>query len=108
MNPYSPIWLDSFVNELSQITKYLIYNASSSVADQLVEAIKTQARKACSNPELYPVFELEPDFRKMPIRNWRYVAFYTVEEQPRQIILTHIYHTSRDIHSIMQGLKEYL
>jgi len=106
MNPipsqYKPILRALFEDDLAQITDHLIDNASSKVAEQLMQAIDSQIALISSHPEIYPIFEFEPSFRKMPIHNWRYVAFYTINEQKRQIVMTHIYHTSRDIYSIMR------
>ena len=104
---YKPILRSSFEDDLAQITDYLIDNASSKVAEQLMQAIDSQIALISSHPELYPIFEFEPSFRKMPIHNWRYVAFYSIDKQKHQVILTHIYHTSRDIHSIMQERKYF-
>ena len=100
--PYEIIPLDSFEDELTAITDYLTENASYKVSLQLIDDIETQLSLITTLPYIYPVYAPAPRFRKMPVNNWRYVIFYTVDENKHQIALTHIYHTSRDIHSIMQ------
>ena len=105
--PYDIVRLTSYQNELATIIDYLAENASYKVALQLVEDIQLQLDLVTTLPQIYPAYAPAPRFRKMPIHNWQYVAFYTINKQKRQIILTHIYHTSRDIHSIMQGKKYF-
>jgi plasmid stabilization system protein ParE len=71
------------------------------VARQLAEDIQSQLDPVSKHPFIYPAYEPVPRFRKMPVNSWQYVVFYTVNKQKRQITLAHIYHTSRDIHSMM-------
>ena len=100
--PYEIIRLRSFQDELIVIIDYLVENASYKVAMQLEEDIQSQLSLITTLPYIYPVYVPVPRFRKMPIQNWQYVTFYTIDKQKHQIALTHVYHTSRDIHSIMR------
>ena len=100
--PYEITTRDTYENELISIVDYLTENVSYKVAFQLAEDIRSQLATITTHPQIYPVYPHAPRFRKMPIHNWQYVAFYSINKQKRQIILTHIFHTSRDIHSLMQ------
>ena len=99
--PYEIVRLRSFQNELTEIIDYLIENASYKTALQLEEDIQSQLDLVSTLPLIYPVYGPMPRFRKMPVHNWQYVVFYTINKQKHQIVLTHIYHTSRDIHAMM-------
>jgi plasmid stabilization system protein ParE len=99
--PYEITVRGSYESELSEIIEYLTENASYKVALQLMEDIDSQLDIITTLPYLYPAYIHVPRFRKMSIHNWQYVVFYTVNKQKRQITLAHIYHTSRDIHSMM-------
>ena len=100
--PYEIIPLNSFEDELAPIIDYLTENVSYKVSSQLIEDMESQFNLITTLPYIYPVYAPVPRFRKMPIHNWRYVIFYTVDEQKHHIALAHIYHTSRDTYSIMQ------
>ena len=91
----------SYENELAEIVDYLAENVSFKVSLQLSEDIKSQLNIISMLPYMYPAYIHVPRFRKMLIHNWQYVVFYTVNKQKRQVTLAHIFHTSRDIHSMM-------
>jgi len=105
--PYEIVRLRSFQDELIVVIDYLIENASYKVAMQLAEDIQSQLSLIATLPYIYPIYSLAPRFRKMPIHNWQYVTFYTINKQKRWVVLAHIFHTSRDIYSIMHE-KKYL
>ena len=103
--PYEITLRDSFEGELAEIIDYLTENASYKVALQLIEDIESQLDLITTLPQIYPVYGPAPRFRKMPVHNWQYVAFYTINKQKHQVVMTHIYHTSRDIRSIMRAAR---
>jgi plasmid stabilization system protein ParE len=105
--PYKIILLNSFENELAEITDYLTENVSHKVAQQLIEVIDSQLDIISTLPYIYPAYAPAPRFRKMPIHNWQYVAFYTITKQKRRIGMVHICHTARDIHSVMREKKYF-
>ena len=90
-----------FQDDLVAIIDYLSENASYKVALQLEEDIQSQLDLVSVHPKMYPVYEPQPRLRKMPIHNWQYVIFYTISEKNHQVILTNIFHTSRNILALM-------
>jgi len=48
-------------------------------------------------PLMYPVFEYDPDFRKMVIGD--YLLFYIVDEINRIVEIHRIFHGAQDIHT---------
>ena len=101
------IALPSFEEELTEIFDYLSDNASYKAALHLLEDIKSQLDLITALPFIYPAYEPEPYFRKMPINNWRFVVFYAVNKEKHQVVLTHIYHSSRDIQALMRESKYF-
>jgi len=91
----------SFQDDLVSIIDYLTENASYKVALQLEEDIQSQLDLISILPKMYPTYEPVPRFRKMPVHNWQYVVFYTINEKNHHVILTHIFHTSRNIQALM-------
>jgi len=92
----------SFQDDLVAIIDYLTENASYKIALQLEEEIQSQLDLISILPKMYPVYEPQPRLRKMPIHNWQYVIFYTIIEKNHQVILTRIFHTSRNIQALIQ------
>ena len=99
---YKIISHSDFDDELTQIVEYLSDDASHKAASQMMEDLVSQLDLISTHPFIYPAYPPRPSWRKMAIRYWHYVVFYTINKQKRQIILTHIFHMSRDIHSLIE------
>lgn len=94
--PYKKRFLSYYEDDATQIIDYLLA-ASPSAALRFMDALDNQINALAEMPYLYPKYEYDEFFRKMPINDWNYVVFYTVNDEQKEIIFYDILHMSRDI-----------
>ena len=100
--PFKHRFLPGFSDSLADITAYLSEIApiySVRFLDDLSHQIETLS----DMPYLYPKYEFDNRFHKMSMGDWKYVSFYIVDEEKREIIFYDILHMSRDIPSYLKS-----
>ena len=94
--PYKRRSLSTFDNSFNEIVDYLSEIAPS-ISLRFINELNQQIEPISDSPYLYPVYEYDERFRKMPMNDWKYIVFYTADVEKQEIILYDILHMSRDI-----------
>ena len=75
MPQYKRLDLHLFTISLSEIVVYLRDEASPAIAKRLFDEVEVQLSNVLNMPNLYPVYEFDARFHKMPVVNWNYIVF---------------------------------
>ena len=94
--PYKLRSLSTFNNSFNEIVDYLS-EISPSISLRFINELNQQVEAMSGFPYIYPVYEYDERFRKMSISDWKYIVFYTVDQEKQEIILYDVLHMLRDI-----------
>ena len=64
---------------------------------RFINELNQQIESVSDLPYFYPIYEFDERFRKMSMSDWKYIVFYTIDEEKQEIVLYDILHTARDI-----------
>ena len=87
-------YLSETVTDLADIRAYLIRYYESTVR-KFFALLKEKTARLKEFPYSCPIFEDDPDYRKLVVGN--YLVFYIVNENDKTIEIHRILHGSRDI-----------
>ncbi len=96
---YTIQFLDSALFDLETIKKYVSFD-SVSAAIQLLNEFRVRIDNLCNMPERNPLCEDDPRFRRMVVG--RYLVFYYVDEQQKNIEIHHVWHGMRNIEKLLR------
>ncbi|GHU59893.1 hypothetical protein FACS189444_6070 [Spirochaetia bacterium] len=88
--PYKVQFLEIAKQDKNQIKNYL-QRFYPGTPKKFIEKLKECIHNIKTMPYMYPVYEHDPDYRKIVIRN--YLAFYTINEEKKIL----------EIHRILPG-----
>jgi len=75
-----------------------------STPDKFLKALKKSIEALSDNPVLYPAYEWNSSYRRMPVRD--YLVFYKIFEERQTIEIHRILYGKRNIKAILEGLSE--
>jgi plasmid stabilization system protein ParE len=99
--PYKRRSLSVFDNSFSEIVDYL-NEIAPNVSMRFFNELNQQIKSTTDFSFLYPVYEHDERFRRMPMRDWKYNVFYIVDEAKQEIVFYDILHMSRDIQTYLK------
>lgn len=86
--------------ELEQILSDIVLDYSVDFAIKVVESISQHIEKIKVFPKMYAVYGNIPKYRKFIIEN-KYTVFYTVNDDKKTVIITHIFPSMRDLTQLL-------
>ena len=100
--PFEDRYLPVFEDSLADISTYLS-DIAPIYSERFLNDLSDQIKTLMVFPYRYPKYQHDERFRKMSMMDWKYVAFYMVDEEKQEIIFYDILHMSRDIPRHLRG-----
>ena len=98
---YTLKYLPSAANDIFDIEESL-YRFSPLAADKFIDALDEKVLDLTKQPLIYRIYEKRPYFRCMPLP-YKYLCFYHVDEDTKQIKIHRILHGKRNIPDILSN-----
>jgi len=86
-------YISTFYSDIADVSLYL--EDYPQKAKRLFEKMDNKLRNLLDNPELYPVYEDFPEFRKIVIED--FLAFYSINEQAGVIEVHRLIYGKMDV-----------
>jgi len=96
---YKLQFMPAFDIDLSTAETYLS-DYSPKAAKRLTSAVEKQTLLLLSHPYMYPIYEVDPDFRIMPLP-YQYLCFYIVNTDTEVIEVHHLFRSMQRIHDLL-------
>jgi len=93
-NKYTIIFLPEAENDLAEIYNFILKSSSSTkIAKKVIDKINEGILYLEGNPRIYPQ-SVNLDVRKCVVDN--YIALYEIDDANKKVIITYIFHGSRN------------
>ena len=99
INKFKIIVTPTAYREINKIYEYILYELDSrNAAKKLMEEIENKVQSLKYSPKIHSVIskvdELKRQYRRIVVKN--YIILYTIDEEKREVFISHIYFGGRD------------